>query len=111
VKGSLSAGCPTHRKLGRVYNALFLSLPVLPVPTAPDHSWAMAREQVPHHYYLVSVKRVGDGNPWMWEIQRTPALGARLYGESFHSAQAAKLDGEKAPRELLKSISNESPDV
>jgi hypothetical protein len=67
----------------------------------------MARKQVPHHYYSVSVKRVGDGNHWMWEIQRTPALGVRLYGESFHSAQAAKLDGEKELRGLLKSISNE----
>jgi hypothetical protein len=54
-----------------------------------------ARKNVPHHHYSVSVKRVGDRNHLMWEIQRTPPLGVRLYGESFHSARAAKVDGER----------------
>jgi hypothetical protein len=46
----------------------------------------------------------------MWEIQRVPPLGVRLYGESFNSAQAAKLEGEKALESLLKSVAKEKPD-
>jgi hypothetical protein len=84
---------------------------VLPVPRARDHNLVMApKNNMPHHY-SVSVKRVGDANHWMWEIQRTPPLGIRIHGENFRSAQAAKLEGEKALRELLKSISNERPDT
>jgi hypothetical protein len=47
----------------------------------------------------------------MWEIQRIPPLGIRLYGENFNSAYAAKIDGEKALQSLLKSLSNEKPDA
>jgi hypothetical protein len=51
------------------------------------------------------------------ECERTGTIGCGRFNErrylecgstsSFLSAQAAKLDGEKALRELLKSISNE----
>jgi hypothetical protein len=60
----------------------------------------------PRHRYSVIVTRVA-GDHWMWEIQRMPPLGIRLYGENFHSVHAAKIDSEKALRSLLKSLSNE----
>ncbi len=65
----------------------------------------------PSHRYSVRVSRVGDRDHWIWEIQRTPPLGVRLYGENFHSARAAKVDGEKALQNLLKSVANEKPDT
>jgi hypothetical protein len=65
----------------------------------------------PPHRYSVSVKRDGLGERWIWEIKRTPSLGVRLYGENFQSAHAAKVDGEKALRSLLKDLSKEKPDV
>jgi hypothetical protein len=60
--------------------------------------------------YSVTVERVGDRNHWIWEVKRTPPLGVRLYGESFTSAHAAKVAGEKALRDLLNSISKEKLD-
>jgi hypothetical protein len=65
----------------------------------------------PPHRYSVSVKRDGLGDRWIWEIKRTPPLGVRLYGENFHSAHAAKIEGEKALRSFMKNLSNEKPDV
>jgi hypothetical protein len=65
----------------------------------------------PTHRYSVSVERIGDSHHWVWEIHRVPPLGARLYGESFHSAHAAKIEGEKALQSLLKSVANEKPDT
>jgi hypothetical protein len=50
-------------------------------------------------------------NHWRWEVQRIPPLGIRLYGENFNSAHAAKVDGEKTLKSLLKSLANEKPDV
>jgi hypothetical protein len=47
----------------------------------------------------------------MWEIQRTPPLGVRLYGENFKSAYETKIDGEKALQSLLNGLSNEKPNV
>jgi hypothetical protein len=54
---------------------------------------------------------MGDRNHWVWEIHRVPPLGIRLSGENFHSAHAAKTDGEKALQMLLKSIANEKPET
>jgi hypothetical protein len=65
----------------------------------------------PAHRYAVSVRRVGNRDHWVWEIHRTPPLGVRLHGENFKSAHAAKIDGEKALQNLLKSVANEKPDV
>jgi hypothetical protein len=65
----------------------------------------------PTHRYSVTVRRVGDSDHWIWEIQRTPPLGIRLYGENFRSAFAAKVDGKKALQNLLKSVANEEPDT
>jgi hypothetical protein len=64
----------------------------------------------PRHRYSVIVTRVARDH-WMWEVQRIPPLGIRLYGENFNSARAAKVDGEKALKSLLKSLSNEKPGV
>jgi hypothetical protein len=47
----------------------------------------------------------------MWEVKRIPQLGIRLYGENVNSAHAAKVDGEKALKSLLKNLANEKPDV
>jgi endonuclease YncB( thermonuclease family) len=69
----------------------------------------MARD--PSHRYLVTVRRVGDRDHWMWKIQRVPPLGVRLYGEDFHSAHAATIDGEKAVQDLLKSLEKHKPDI
>jgi hypothetical protein len=65
----------------------------------------------PSHRYSVSVRRVENRDHWIWEIQRIPPLGVRLHGESFNSAHAAKIDGEKALQSLLKSVANEKPDT
>jgi endonuclease YncB( thermonuclease family) len=65
----------------------------------------------PTHRYSVSVKRIGDRDHWVWEVQRNPPLGIRLYGENFDSAYAAKADGEKALQSLLKSVANEKPET
>jgi len=39
----------------------------------------------------------------MWEIQRIPELGVKLYGENFLSRESAKLAGEKALQNLRKA--------
>ena len=45
---------------------------------------------------------------WMWEIQRrSKPLGVRLHGEGFSSPQAAKLAGEKKPREILDRLEDQ----
>jgi hypothetical protein len=69
----------------------------------------MARD--PSHRYVVTVRRVGDRDHWMWEIQRVPPLGVRLYGESFHSAHAAKIYGEKALQDLLRSLEKDKSEI
>ena len=70
----------------------------------------MAAQDIQHRY-AVSVRRVGEREHWVWEIQRVPPLGVQLYGENFNSARAAKVDGEKALKGLLGNISDEKPDV
>jgi len=70
----------------------------------------MAPRETPHRYSVI-VRHDGLGERWVWEIHRIPPLGVRLYGENLHSAHAAKVDGEKALQSLLKSLSNEKPDV
>jgi hypothetical protein len=69
-----------------------------------------AATMAPRHRYSVIVTRAARDH-WMWEVQRVPPLGIRLYGENFNSARAAKVEGEKAVKSLLKSLANEKTDV
>jgi hypothetical protein len=63
------------------------------------------RPKISHRYSLAVTRHRYNPTTWMWEILRTPQkLGVRLYGDNFQSAQAAKLSGERALRELLKSL-------
>lgn len=38
-------------------------------------------------------------------------MGVRLYGDGFSNEFAAKLAGEKAPRELLDNLANEPEEI
>jgi hypothetical protein len=62
--------------------------------------------------FSVVIKRDADRRHkrWAWEIRRTPELGIKLYGGDFISPQAAKLAGQEALQDLLKSLSQDEAD-